>query len=261
LKRIGEYFMKLYNPAPGRKVTSPYGPRRHPISGAIGQMHRGIDYGGVFDVLSAGDGIVHKISYNGNKKTGGGHVVIIKHATKLFTVYYHGAHVTKLRVGERVKAGQFIYRSGSTGASTGPHLHFEVRTGSSGQWGTDTDPNIYLTGSKPDVPTGSDPYKVSLKVDGKPSRDAWRGYQTALKARWGFTGVIDGIPGKMTWESIQRSCGKHYTGKIDGIPGPLTRKAVQLRLKDLKFYTGVIDGIWGKGTWSAIQRSLNEGKY
>jgi murein DD-endopeptidase MepM/ murein hydrolase activator NlpD len=101
---------RLQNPAPGRPVTSPYGMRKHPISGAI-RKHRGIDYGGTFDVLAAGDGVVHKISYNGNKKTGGGHVVILKHANDCYTVYYHGAQSTKLRVGERVVAGQFIYQS------------------------------------------------------------------------------------------------------------------------------------------------------
>lgn len=254
--------MKLYNPAPGRKITSPYGPRRHPISGAIGKMHRGIDYGGTFDVLSAGDGIVHKVSYNGNKRTGGGHVVIIKHATKLFTVYYHGRERTKLNVGDRVKAGQFIYRSGSTGASTGPHLHFEVRTGSSGQWGTNVDPNIYLTGSRPDVDTGSeDAYKVMLRVDGRIGKNTWRAWQTALKSKWGYRGVIDGVPGRLTWSSVQTSCGKYYKGRIDGIPGPNTRKAVQSYLKSLGFYSGKIDGIWGRGTISALQRSLNEGKY
>jgi len=253
--------LKLYNPAPKRPVTSPYGPRKHPITGQIGKMHRGIDYGGTFDVLAAQDGIVHKVSYNGNKKTGGGHVVIIKHGTKLFTVHYHGAHKTHLKKGDRVMAGDVIYRSGSTGASTGPHLHWEVRTGALGQWGTDVDPNIYLTGSKPDVPTGPNGYRVSIKVDGRQSKETWRAWQTALKSRWGFRGIIDGKPARMTWTAIQESCGKHYTGKIDGIPGPNTRKAVQLRLKDLGFYDGRIDGAWGKLTWSAIQRSLNEGKY
>jgi murein DD-endopeptidase MepM/ murein hydrolase activator NlpD len=254
--------LKLYNPAPGRKITSPYGPRRHPISGAIGKMHRGIDYGGTFNVISAGDGIVHKVSYNGNKRTGGGHVVIIKHATRLFSVYYHGAQATGLKVGDRVKAGQFIYRSGSTGASTGPHLHFEVRTGSSGQWGTNVDPNIYLTGSRPDVDTGSeDAYKVALPVNGKLDANTWRAWQTALKSKWKYRGVIDGVPGTMTWSSVQASCGKYYKGRIDGIPGPNTRKAVQSYLKSLGFYSGKIDGIWGKGTISGLQRSLNEGKY
>jgi murein DD-endopeptidase len=253
--------LKLFNPAPRRPVTSPYGPRRHQFNNGQLRMHRGIDYGGVFDVIAAQDGIVHKVSYNGNKTSGGGHVVIIKHGTKLFTVYYHGAHKTHLKKGDRVKTGDFIYRSGATGAATGPHLHWEVRTGTFGQWGTDVDPNIYLTGSKPDVPTGPNGYRVSVTVNGRENRETWTAWQTALKARWNFRGILDGKPGKMTWTAIQESCGKHYTGKIDGIPGPLTRKAVQLRLKDLGFYAGRIDGIWGRITWSAIQRSLNEGRY
>jgi len=253
--------MKLYNPAPGRKITSPYGPRRHPITGQVGRMHRGIDYGGTFDVLAAGDGIIHKVSYNGNKRTGGGHVVIIKHGNRLFTVYYHGAHRTRFNKGDRIKAGEKIYLSGSTGASTGPHLHFEVRTGINGQWGTDVDPNIYLTGSKPDVPTGPNGYKVRVTVNGRENRETWAAWQTALKARWDYRGMIDGIPGRLTWTAVQKSAGKHYKGRIDGIPGPMTRRAVQNRLKDLRFYTGPIDGIWGRGTWSAVQRSLNEGKY
>ena len=253
--------MRLQHPAPKRPVTSPYGPRRHPITGEVGRMHRGIDYGGTFNVLAAGDGVVHKVSYNGNPRTGGGHVVIIKHGTRLFTVYYHGAHRTRLNKGDRVKAGDFIYRSGATGGATGPHLHFEVRTGVNGQWGTDVDPNIYLTGSKPDVPTGPNGYKVTVKVDGREGRQTWRAWQTALKARWEYRGMIDGIAGRLTWTAVQKSAGRHYKGRIDGIPGPLTRRGVQLRLQEMGYYRGRIDGIWGRITWSAIQRSLNEGKY
>lgn len=253
--------MRLYNPAPGRPITSPYGPRRHPITGQPGRMHRGIDYGGTFDVIAAQDGIVHLVSYNGNKTFGGGHVVIIKHGTRLFTVYYHGAHRTALRKGQRVKAGDFIYKSGATGGATGPHLHFEVRTGVNGQWGTNVDPDIYLTGSKPDVPSGPNAYKVSLTVSGRENRQTWAGWQTALKARHDYRGIIDGIPGPLTWTAIQKSCGRHYKGRIDGIPGPLTRRGVQLKLRQLNFYSGWISGNWGRLSWSAIQRSLNASKY
>src|SRR5210317_880602 len=105
--------MKLINPAPGRKVTSAYGPRTHPITGQKGKMHHGIDFGGSFNVLAAGDGIVNHVGYSAK---GGGHVVIIKHATNLYTVYYHGKDATKFKVGDRIKAGEVVYRSGSTGA-------------------------------------------------------------------------------------------------------------------------------------------------
>ena len=247
--------MQLHNPAPGRKVTSPYGIRKHPISGAV-KKHRGTDYGGTFRVLSAGDGVVHKISYNGNKRTGGGHVVIIKHAPRLFTVYYHGRERTELRVGQRVVAGQFVYMSGSTGASTGPHLHFEVRTGINGVWGSDVDPTPYLNNSAPapSVPTG-------IPVSGKLDKTTWKAWQDTLKEKYGYTGMIDGIPGKMSWSAVQGSVNKYYKGRIDGVPGPQTHKAVQQYLKELKFYSGAIDGVWGRLTISALQSSLNAKKY
>ena len=236
---------RLQNPAPGRPVTSPYGPRRHPISGQPGKMHRGIDYGGVFDVLSAGDGVIHKVSYNGNKRTGGGHVVIIKHATDCFTAYYHGAYKTPLKVGQRVEAGDVIYRSGSTGASTGPHLHFEVRTGRLGQWGTDTDPGPYFSANS--APTASN---NTVKVTGRLNNETWKAWQEVLRDH-GYTGVIDGKPGPMTHRAIQRSVG----AKEDGIMGPATRRAVQKRLGVKE------DGTWGPTTISALQRALNAGTY
>lgn len=248
--------MKLQCPAPGRPITSPYGPRRHPITGQIGKMHRGIDYGGTFDVLSAGDGIVYKVSYNGNKVSGGGHVVIIKHASNLYSVYYHGRERTKLKVGDRVQAGDFIYVSGSTGASTGPHLHFETRTGSVGQWGTDKDPNIFFSGASvtPQTPGG-------IPVNGHLDKTTWKAWQTVLKEKYGYTGIIDGNPGRMSWSAVQRSVKQHYKGSIDGIPGSNTYKAIQSKLKALGFYTGVVDGVFGRGSISALQRALNEGKY
>ena len=236
---------RLSNPAPGRPVTSPYGPRRHPISGQLGKMHRGIDYGGTFDVLSAGDGIVHKISYNGNKRTGGGHVVIIKHATDCFTAYYHGAYKSPLKVGQRVKAGDVIYLSGSTGASTGPHLHFEVRTGRLGQWGTDTDPGPYFSANS--APTASN---NTVKVTGRLNNETWKAWQEVLRDH-GYTGVIDGKPGPMTYRAIQRSVG----AKEDGIMGTATRRAIQKRLGVKE------DGTWGPTTISALQRALNSGTY
>ena len=259
--------MKIYNPAPGRSVTSDYGPRTHPITGQRGKMHHGIDYGGSFNVLAAQDGIVTHIGWS---PRGGGHVLILKHVTRFYTVYYHGAHKTPLKKGDRVKAGDFIYRSGTTGASTGNHLHFEVRTPTR-VWGQTKDPNIYMVDGSPDdrpdpdvdvVPSIGGPENFyGLKVDGRLGRRTWRAWQETLKDRYGFRGIIDGKPGKMTWTAVQKSTGKHYKGRIDGISGPLTRKAVQLKLKDIGEYTGAIDGIWGRGTISALQRALNKGKY
>ena len=235
--------MKLHNPWPKGRSINPngkYGMRKHPFGGY--KKHRGVDVGGTFPVTSAGDGVVTKVSYNGNKKTGGGHVVIIKHATNLFTVYYHGAHATKLRVRDRVSTGDFIYTSGSTGASTGPHLHFEVRSSRNGAWGSDVDPIPYLTGS---------PITQTLiKVDGRLGRNTWRAWQEALQKVGHNPGIVDGRPGPRTYRAIASWAGIKETSNLSLD----LKKAVQKKL-------GVtVDGIWGKGTISALQRKLNEGK-
>ena len=228
----------LSNPAPGRPVTSPYGYRIHPISG-VRKLHRGIDYGGTFDVLAAGDGVVSFISYNGNKRTGGGHVVKIDHGDCV-TAYYHGREATHLRKGDRVKAGDKIYVSGSTGASTGPHLHFEVR-GPSGVWGTDQDPSTWFApGQRP-----------GLKITGRLDKPTVRAWQKHLKSMGFDPGRIDGVLSPMTKRAIQASL--HV--KTDGVLGPKTKKALQhvLRVKT--------DGVWSRITISTLQRVLNEGKY
>lgn len=257
--------MRIFNPAPGRPVTSPYGPRRHPITGQVGKMHHGIDYGGTFPVLAAQDGIVVHIGWS---PRGGGHVVIIKHASNFYTVYYHGRERTHLKKNERVRAGDVVYTSGSTGASTGPHLHFEVRSPTR-LWGQTKDPARYISdnanieNNSDIVPSigGPENFYGGLKVDGRLGRRTWKAWQEALKYKYGYRGIIDGRPGRMTWTAIQHSAGQHYRGRIDGIPGPLTRKAVQLRLRDLGEYTGRIDGIWGRGTISGLQRALNSKRY
>lgn len=228
--------MKLVNPWPEGYSVNPngkYGPRRHPISGRI-QKHRGVDVAGVYPVTAAGDGVVvHK----GFSKTGGGHVVIIDHG-EIHTVYYHGASASKLSKGARVKAGNFIYTSGSTGASTGPHLHFEVRT--SRAWGTDVDPMPYLQGSAP---------RPIVPVTGRESRETWRALQTVLKDKGHYEARIDGIPGRMTYTALQKWLGVPVSGTLN----PATRIALQKHI-------GVkADGVWGRMTWSELQRRLNEG--
>jgi len=239
--------MKLLNPAPGRPVTSPYGPRRHPITGQLGRMHHGVDFGGTFDVICAADGIVDHVGWSPN---GGGHVVIIKHAPNLYSVYYHGAHRTSHNKGDRIAAGAKVYTSGSTGASTGPHLHFELRK--SRRWGNTQDPMAWIDRNVVLSHT-PDP----LKVDGNLGKVTWRRWQEVLKRDWGYEGIIDGKPGPMTYTAIQRSVG----AKTDGILGPETRIKVQKRLKDQDFYLGKLDGIWGRGTITALQRALNQNHY
>ena len=216
-------------------------------------MHHGIDFGGSFKVLCAGDGIVTHIGWS---PRGGGHTVIIKHASNLYTVYYHGAHRTPLKKNSRVKAGDFVYTAGTTGASTGNHLHFEART--SRLWGRTQDPLPLIDGTTP-APVSP----TLLAVTGRLDRNTWKAWQDALKDDWGYKGIIDGRPGRMTYSAIQRSVVKHGYPKagIDGIMGSNTRKAVQRRLQSKGFYAGRIDGIWGRGAISGLQRALNGGKY
>jgi len=130
--------MELLQPWPEPYTVnkrSPYGPRVHPITGKR-TFHHGIDIAmPVGTPLTAGaDGeIVHK----GNNGSGGV-TLIIRHANNMHTVYYHLQKPSHLRVGERVSQGEKVAFSGNTGASTGPHLHFELRN--SRKWGDARDP-------------------------------------------------------------------------------------------------------------------------
>ena len=229
--------MKLQNPWPeGYSINknSPFGYRIHPISGKK-KFHNGVDVAGTFPVTAAADGVVSKVGWS---PKGGGHTVLIDHG-EIVTVYYHGAHKTELKKGQRVQAGDFIYTSGTTGASTGNHLHFEVRR-RGGRWGDVLDPELYLNGKAP-APVN--------RVSGKLDKATWIQWQTMLSKGGYNPGRIDGRPGRMTYAAIQRWVGV----KDDGILGPITRKAVQKKL-------GVkADGIWGKLTISALQRKLNAG--
>ena len=123
-------------------ITSPYGSRLHPIQGVI-KNHDGIDIGGSTGdpVYAAADGIIIYSQFN----TGGyGNMVMIDHGlnsngVKIVTLYAHGSKLLK-NVGDTVKKGDIIMEMGSTGNSTGPHVHFEVREN-----GTDVDPKNYLS--------------------------------------------------------------------------------------------------------------------
>lgn len=123
-------------------ITSPYGSRLHPIQGVI-KNHDGIDIGGKTGdpVYAAADGIVIYSAFN----TGGyGNMIMIDHGlnsegVKIVTLYAHGDKLLK-NVGETVKQGGIIMKMGSTGNSTGPHVHFEVREN-----GKDVDPKLYLS--------------------------------------------------------------------------------------------------------------------
>ncbi|MDP8959523.1 MAG: peptidoglycan DD-metalloendopeptidase family protein [Actinomycetota bacterium] len=116
-------------------ISSPYGYRIHPISG-IRKLHTGVDIDGSHGqpVVAAASGTVILASWYG----GYGNAVVIDHGGGLATLYAHQSSMA-VQVGQRVQVGEVIGYVGSTGYSTGSHLHFEVRDG-----GTPVDPMPYL---------------------------------------------------------------------------------------------------------------------
>jgi murein DD-endopeptidase MepM/ murein hydrolase activator NlpD len=107
----------------GGVVTSKFGYRRHPITGRR-SMHKGIDIAAKHgtDIIAMADGIV---IFSG-RKGGYGKIVEVRHANGLETRYAHN-HRNLVHEGDMVRKGQVIAKLGSTGRSTGPHIHFEVR--------------------------------------------------------------------------------------------------------------------------------------
>lgn len=110
--------------ASGTVITSNFGMREHPIQGIVKQ-HTGLDIGGAeigTPIVAAADGIVTYAGWLG----GYGNCVMISHGNGVVTLYGHGNKVLTT-VGKEVKQGETIMELGSTGNSTGPHCHFEVR--------------------------------------------------------------------------------------------------------------------------------------
>ena len=121
-KSVQKALMKT--PINGARLSSPFGMRKHPIDG-FNKMHRGTDFAAPIGtpIMASGNGVIKKAGWCG----GGGNCVVIKHNSTYQTVYAHMSKFAKgIRKGTRVKQGQTIGYVGSTGKSTGPHLHYEV---------------------------------------------------------------------------------------------------------------------------------------
>lgn len=118
-EKLHRFHLPIHNTL---KVTSPYGMRMHPITGNR-KMHNGIDlrahYENVYAVL---DGVISQSGYSSR----GGNYIKIQHANHFETLYLHLSH-RYYAVGEKVRAGFIIGKSGNSGASTAPHLHFAVK--------------------------------------------------------------------------------------------------------------------------------------
>lgn len=124
-------------PAPGR-ITSGFGVRRDPITGDAGSFHSGID------LATPGGSAVRALApgrvVESGRRGGYGNVVVVEHDGGFQSLYAHNTEVL-LPVGARVAAGDPVAISGSTGRSTGPHVHFEVRRG-----GVPVDPREFVRG-------------------------------------------------------------------------------------------------------------------
>ncbi len=121
-KSVKKALMKT--PINGARLSSPFGMRKHPIDG-FNKMHQGTDFAAPMGtpIMASGDGVIKKAGWCG----GGGNCVVIKHNSTYQTVYAHMSKFAKgIGNGIRVKQGQIIGYVGSTGKSTGPHLHYEV---------------------------------------------------------------------------------------------------------------------------------------
>lgn len=114
----------MRTPINGARLSSGYGKRTHPILGYT-KMHKGIDFAAPpgTPILAAGNGTIAKIGRNG----GYGNYILLRHNDSYDTAYAHMKGFAKgLRHGSRVKQGDVIGYVGTTGRSTGPHLHYEI---------------------------------------------------------------------------------------------------------------------------------------
>ncbi len=121
-KSVQKALMKT--PINGARLSSPFGMRKHPIDG-FNKMHKGTDFAAPMGtpIMASGDGVIKKAGWCG----GGGNCIVIKHNSTYQTVYAHmSKFASGIKGGVRVKQGQTIGYVGSTGKSTGPHLHYEV---------------------------------------------------------------------------------------------------------------------------------------
>ena len=121
-KSVKKALMKT--PINGARLSSPFGMRKHPIDG-FNKMHKGTDFAAPMGtpIMASGDGVIKKAGWCG----GGGNCVKIKHNSTYETIYAHMSKFARgIKKGVRVKQGQTIGYVGSTGKSTGPHLHYEV---------------------------------------------------------------------------------------------------------------------------------------
>jgi len=121
-KSVKKALMKT--PINGARLSSAFGMRKHPIDG-YNKMHKGTDFAAPMGtpIMASGNGVITRARWCG----GGGNCIKIKHNSTYQTIYAHMESFSRgIKEGMRIKQGQIIGYVGSTGKSTGPHLHYEV---------------------------------------------------------------------------------------------------------------------------------------
>ena len=121
-KSVKKALMKT--PINGARLSSSFGMRKHPIDG-YNKMHKGTDFAAPMGtpIMASGDGVIKRARWCG----GGGNCVKIRHNSTYETIYAHMKNFARgIKEGVRVRQGQIVGYVGSTGKSTGPHLHYEV---------------------------------------------------------------------------------------------------------------------------------------
>lgn len=258
-------------------LTSPFGMRTHPITGEQ-KLHTGTDFAASdgTPILAAADGVVTVAEFSG----GYGGLIVIEHtidgqsvATAYAHMWQHGIHV---HAGDRVSAGQHIGQVGSSGMSTGAHLHFEVRPGGTGgeaidaaAWlnqhgaanlptATSGSPAACNTAGTPGSPGGVDGDPDRLVDDptsnGKITARMLHLYQQTLAAfpdtGWG---CYSPRPGTKSEHPLGRACDITFGNQIGQRPNPAQLEAgwrVTNWMKDNADVLGVQYLIWQGQIWS-----------
>lgn len=227
-------------------ITSPFGPR---VIFGKKQTHTGIDFVGannaIDDIIAFAEGKVTISKYS----TTAGEYVQIDHGNNIYTRYLHMENGSrKVRVGAKVKKGQVLGRMGSTGNSTGPHLHFDININ-----GTYVDPEPYLKGTKTFK-------KAKIKKD----KNVLNWQKAAKKDKFiikadGFWGeesetvaskaICKKRDNEYRYKNLTKIVQKAVGVKADGKFGSATEKAVKKYQKLLGLNA---DGIVGLNTWKKI---------